>query len=247
MLALFGNASVFANNVEEEQLAQRAIDAGMNEISKHITANKLTKVDHEIIDAINNKVPAILNKIQRSSKDVEKELFPVVLEATHRLISLQTKYPQADLSVATQIFKKMLIANALAEDAALRSQGQPPLLTDTASKVLQDEAMKELNDLFQDVMSQTEAYMNTKPTLEEQAALKQQLLEMFPADMLQELYTEYGKDILDKFVQMTPQEQMDFIMNIFQKEAEKQKNKDQSYHRKAERDMIYKSLQTLRA
>lgn len=226
-----------------EETALLAIEAGKAALKQRAGNRALTEQDQEMMQLINVRLPEILNTIRTDFAEVETQVNNTVSRATELLLAQQTQYPDADKQATMTLFKDQLLAGTLAENDSKKLKAQPALLTEAAAAAIETYLTQKLERQYEEAMNLLEQQMNARPSEQDQEELKQSLMELLPAEMLQELKAKYGEDFLDKFVKMTPQEQMDFIMQAFQ---EQQKSQDQSFHhRKAEQDFIYQNLQGL--
>lgn len=229
--------------VSKEETALLAIEAGKAALKQRAVNRALTDQDREMMQLINVRLPEILNTIRAEFTEVEAQVNATVLQATELLLAQQTQYPNADTQTAMNMFKDQLLTGTLAENDAKKLNAQPPLLSDAAVTAIETYLTKKLERQYEETMDLLEQQMNARPSEQEQEEMKQSLMELLPAEMLQELKTKYGEDFLDRFIKMTPQEQMDFMMQEFQKQQQQQ---DQSFHyRQAEQDLIYQNLQNL--
>lgn len=82
---------------EEEQrqlyLLQMAFSAGLQTLDAHQYTDSLTEQDKEILQLLDEKIPAILNKIQKSFAEVEEELLAAGEELARKVIANQNLYP----------------------------------------------------------------------------------------------------------------------------------------------------------
>lgn len=244
VLCIMGvHAAAQPAEVSKEETALLAIEAGKAALKQRAVSRALTDQDREMMQLINVRLPEILNTIRTEFTEVEAQVNATVLQATELLLAQQTQYPNADKPTAMNIFKDQLLTGTLAENDAKKLKAQPPLLSDAAVTAIETYLTKKLERQYEETMDLLEQQMNARPSEQEQEEMKQSLMELLPAEMLQELKTKYGEDFLDRFVKMTPQEQMDFMMQEFQKQQQQQ---DQSFHyRQAEQDLIYQNLQNL--
>lgn len=93
------------NQVTEKdiQLAQMALQAGLQTFAAHEFTGELTQQDKKILELLDNTFPKILNKIKKSITEVEKELTVQSEELAKLLIANQTLYPQPRMDVATPL------------------------------------------------------------------------------------------------------------------------------------------------
>ncbi len=82
---------------EEEQrelyLLQMAFSAGLQTLDAHQYTDSLTEQDKEILNLLDVKIPAIINKIQNNSSEVEEELLKACEELARKVIANQNLYP----------------------------------------------------------------------------------------------------------------------------------------------------------
>lgn len=83
------------------QLAQQALQAGMQTYQAHAFTEQLTEQDKLIEHILDEQFPAILNKIKTSVTEVEEELNAASLQLAEAIIANQTLYPRPNMEVAS--------------------------------------------------------------------------------------------------------------------------------------------------
>lgn len=129
------------NEVTEKdiQLAQMALQAGLQTFSAHEFTGEFTQQDKKILELLDKTFPKILNKIKKSITEVEKELTVQSEELAKLLIANQTLYPQPRMDVATPL------AGMTAMSYAMMS-GK---LDEKVLNVLMDESAKIMEEMLQ--------------------------------------------------------------------------------------------------
>ncbi len=72
---------------------QMAFSAGLQTLDAHQYTGNLTEQDKEIIALLDEKIPAIINKIQTSSSEIEKEMAEACETLARKVIANQNLYP----------------------------------------------------------------------------------------------------------------------------------------------------------
>ena len=107
-------------DLEEEQeremyMLQMAFSAGLQTLDAHQYTDSLTEQDKEILNLLNVKIPAIINKIQNNSREVEEELTAASEELARKIIANQNLYPEPkDWETATGFAAMAAVSYALA-------------------------------------------------------------------------------------------------------------------------------------
>ena len=100
-------------NIDQKLVLElsNALGAGLETLDNNIGADRLTEQDQKILDIMEKQIPAVLNKIQKSSSEVQDELKQVLLQLAQEVIANQTKYPvtldtpeKQDISIALLSF-----------------------------------------------------------------------------------------------------------------------------------------------
>lgn len=106
---------------QELFLIQQAFSAGLQTVDAHTYTNSLTDLDKEILQLMNETIPAIINKMQNSLLEVEDELMQANLTLAKKIIANQTLYPEptdwelAATMAATTSFMNAVMSNKLNE------------------------------------------------------------------------------------------------------------------------------------
>ncbi len=107
-------------DLEEEQereiyMLQMALSAGLQTLDAHQYTDSLTEQDKEILNLLNVKIPAIINKIQNNSREVEEELTAASEELARKIIANQNLYPEPkDWETATGFAAMAAVSYAMA-------------------------------------------------------------------------------------------------------------------------------------
>lgn len=107
---------------------QNAIKIGLLTVDVHRDLNEMTENDKAIVDLMEQKMPAILNKIEKSSDDVYEELQPVLQQLTTLILKNQTLYPDKLLDKET--------AEGIVFLTTINEANRKELLSETAAYVL---------------------------------------------------------------------------------------------------------------
>ena len=124
-------------DLEEEQrelyLLQMAFSAGLQTLDAHQYTDSLTEQDKEILNLLNVKIPAIINKIQNNSHEVEEELTAASEELARKIIANQNLYPEPkDWETATGFAAMAAVSYALANGS----------IDERVSEILMNESME---------------------------------------------------------------------------------------------------------
>ncbi|MGN0017235.1 MAG: hypothetical protein ACI37O_07865 [Candidatus Avelusimicrobium sp.] len=86
----------------EQQLAintMQALRDGLLVYEANLTANTMTEKDKAIDAALNEKIPAVLNKIKESSDEVYEELYPLLQQTANDIFANQTAYNKSQVDM----------------------------------------------------------------------------------------------------------------------------------------------------
>ena len=129
------SVSAAAEAVQDEEVSEEvlqnttdAILAGLLQLDEDNERQELTENDKAILNLMEQKIPAILNKIQTTSDEVAEELDPVLKELTTLVLKNQTLFSekQIDFESAKVMLFLTTINNADIKD----------LISDRVSQIL---------------------------------------------------------------------------------------------------------------
>ncbi len=120
------SVSTAASTIEDEgadpQLlknTQQALTIGLMTFDAHRDLNSMTEDDKAIEKALESQIPAILNKIQKTSDEVYQELEPALGKLTDLLLKNQTVYPASSVDRETGVYLTMMTAIVYAQGKGL--------------------------------------------------------------------------------------------------------------------------------
>ena len=98
---------------------QKALTIGKLTFEAHRDLNSMTEDDKAIEKALESQIPAILNKIQKTSDEVYQELEPALGKLTDLLLKNQTVYPASSVDRETGVYLTMFLDILHAEEKGL--------------------------------------------------------------------------------------------------------------------------------
>ncbi len=120
------SVSTAASAVNEEDIdpqvlknTQQALTMGLMVFDAHRDLKSMTDTDKEIEQLLESKIPAILNKIQKTSDEVYEELTPQLSNLTKLLLKNQTVYPASSVDEETGVYMTMISAVVYAQGKGL--------------------------------------------------------------------------------------------------------------------------------
>lgn len=129
---------------QEQVNTFKALEAGLLAYEANLTAGSMTAKDQAIDTALNEQIPAVLNKIKESSDEVYDELFPLLQQLTQNVFSNQNTYTnaQVDLEESAPVLMWMFSYAKAEQDGVLLGR---------ASRVLQAEMAQMMMGAFEDM------------------------------------------------------------------------------------------------
>ncbi len=136
----------------DEQMAvntAKALEKGLLTYAENLSKKELTATDKKIDTSLNTTIPAIFNKIQESSLEVQDELNNAVKELQTAVLSNQSEYKVSGAMV-DQVAPGLLILFAYTKAEA------DGVLLGRASRVLQQELAAMFQTMLEDMMEDEE-------------------------------------------------------------------------------------------
>lgn len=126
---------------EELFLVQQAFSAGLQTIDAHTYTDSLTEQDKEILQLLDETIPAIINKVKTSITDVEEELMKANETLARKVIANQNLYPAPT---------KWEVATMFASTTSLMHAMMSGKVDEKVAEVLMNESMSMLEGLFEE-------------------------------------------------------------------------------------------------
>lgn len=95
------NVNVAELDAEQQEVfnTMQALKEGLLVYEANLTANTMTEKDKAIDTALNEQIPAVLNKIKESSDEVYDELYPLLQKTANDIFANQTKYDKSQVDM----------------------------------------------------------------------------------------------------------------------------------------------------
>ena len=128
-----GAQAVGEGEVSQQTLknTQQALQLGLLIFDAHRDLNQMTETDKAIEKALEKDIPAVFNKIKKTSDDVADEVAPLLSKLSGLLISNQPAYPKTAVDADTATFITFI--------TAITYTNKKGLLNETATTVLSGE------------------------------------------------------------------------------------------------------------
>ncbi len=98
-----GTEQINVTELDAEQQEQlntfKAMQAGLLAYEANLSADSMTAADKAIDAALNEQIPAVLNKIKESSDEVYDELFPLLQKLANDVFANQNAYTKAQIDL----------------------------------------------------------------------------------------------------------------------------------------------------
>ncbi len=123
----------------EIYILQQAFAAGLQTVDAHTYTDSLTEQDKEILKLLDETIPGIINKIQKSSSEIEEELNSASETLARKIIANQNLYPAP---------KNWEMATSFAAMTAMMHAIMTGAINEQAAQVLMNESMNMLQEMM---------------------------------------------------------------------------------------------------
>lgn len=123
---------------EELEKAALAVMAGLQAVQERSQAEQLTPADKQIMELLDVTIPAALNKVQKSLSEAQADLEKLSRQLAELVVNNQKEYPNPNMEVAAALVQQTALTNALLSGK----------IEDRVLKIIQEEAVQELEQMF---------------------------------------------------------------------------------------------------